>query len=145
MKQLLLAIAFLSTFVLGHSLFAAEPRPNVVFVVIDNVDFSYMGKCFGGQPAIPKMRAAGWRALDPWMSLTGADYMDALEKRMIQLAASGVGYFKLDGVFGHLNARNFDIEGFKGGEEELNAAQYDEAKERYLSLGSERLMKIFSE
>ena len=101
------------------------------------------GCVFGGQPAIPKMRAAGWRALDPWMSLTGPDYMDALEKRMVQLAASGVAYFKLDGVFGHLNTRNFDIEGFKGGEEELNDAKHDEAKERYLSLGSERLMKIF--
>ncbi|MEQ1861623.1 MAG: hypothetical protein ABMA13_17015 [Chthoniobacteraceae bacterium] len=101
------------------------------------------GCLFGGQPALPKMRAAGWRALDPWMSLTGPEYMDALEKRLVQLAASGVAYFKLDGVFGHLNTRNFDIEGFKGGEEELNAAKYDDAKERYLSLGSERLMRIF--
>lgn len=101
------------------------------------------GCVFGGQPAIPKMRAAGWRALAPWMSLTGASYMDALENRMTQLAASGVAYFKLDGVFGHLRTRNFDIEGFKGGEEELNDAKYDEAKERYLSLGSERLMRIF--
>ncbi|MCB1210362.1 MAG: hypothetical protein KDK97_13595 [Verrucomicrobiales bacterium] len=101
------------------------------------------GCVFGGQPAIPKMRAAGWRTLDPWMSLTGAPYMDALEKRMVELASSGIAYFKLDGVFGHLNTRNFDIEGFKGGEPELNDSKYDEAKERYLALGSERLMKIF--
>lgn len=101
------------------------------------------GCVFGGQPAIPKMRDAGWRALDPWMSMTGTDYMDALEHRMVQLAASGIAYFKLDGVFGHLRTRNFDIEGFKGGEEELNAASHDESKERYLSLGSERLMRIF--
>ena len=60
-----------------------------------------------------------------------------------ELAASGVAYFKLDGVFGNLKMRNFDIEGFKGGEVELNDAKHDEAKERYLSLGSERLMKIF--
>ncbi len=101
------------------------------------------GCLFGAQRAIPKMSEAGWRALDPWMSLTGPGYMDALDKRLAQLAASGVAYFKLDGVFGHLNTRNFDIEGFKGGEEDLNAAKYDEAKERYLSLGSERLVKIF--
>ncbi|MCB1275010.1 hypothetical protein [Prosthecobacter sp.] len=101
------------------------------------------GCVFGGQPAIPKMREAGWRTLDPWMSMTGDAYMDALEKRMVELAASGVAYFKLDGVFGHLNTRNFDVEGFKGSEAELNDARYDEAKERYLSLGSERLMKIF--
>lgn len=98
---------------------------------------------FGGQPAIPKMRAAGWRTLDPWMSMTGDAYMDALEKRMVELAKSRVDYFKLDGVFGHLNTRNFDVEGFKGSEAELNSAKHDEAKERYLSLGSERLMRIF--
>lgn len=101
------------------------------------------GCLFGGQPAIPKMRAAGWRSLDPWMSMTDPDYMSALELRMVELAASGVDYFKLDGVFGHVNTRNFDIEGFKGSEQELNNAQYDEAKERYLSVGSERLMKLF--
>lgn len=101
------------------------------------------GCLFGAQRAIPKMREAGWRTLDPWMSMTGTHYMDALEKRMVQLAADGVEYFKLDGVFGHLNTRNFDVAGFKGSEPELNDAKYDEAKERYLSLGSERLMKIF--
>jgi hypothetical protein len=101
------------------------------------------GSVFGGQPAIPAMRAAGWRTLDPWMSMTGKDYMDSLEKRMVQLATSRVDYFKLDGVFGHLNTRNFDIEGFKGGEEKLNDAKFDVAKERYLSRGTERLMRIF--
>ncbi len=101
------------------------------------------GCLFGAQRAIPKMREAGWRALDPWMSMTGTHYMDALEKRMVGLAADGVAYFKLDGVFGHLNTRNFDVEGFKGSEPELNDARHDEAKERYLSLGSERLIRIF--
>lgn len=46
------------------------------------------GCLFGAQPAIGKMRAAGWRALDPWMSLTGPEYMDALEKRMVVQAGS---------------------------------------------------------
>ncbi|UUO04665.1 hypothetical protein M4951_14845 [Blastopirellula sp. J2-11] len=101
------------------------------------------GCLFGSQAAIPAMRTAGWRTLDPWMSMTGTDYMDALEDRLVQLAADDVAYFKLDGVFGHLRTRNFDIEGFKGGEQELNEAKYDDAKERYLSLGTERLMQIF--
>lgn len=101
------------------------------------------GCLFGSQQAIPKMREAGWRTLDPWMSMTGPHYMDALEQRLVQLASSGVSYFKLDGVFGHLRTRNFDIDGFQGGEKTLNEAKYDEAKERYLSLGSQRLMKIF--
>ncbi len=101
------------------------------------------GCLFGAQRAIPRMREVGWRTLDPWMSMTGTHYMDALEKRMAGLATDGVEYFKLDGVFGHLNTRNFDIEGFKGAESELNDARYDEAKERYLSLGSERLTRIF--
>lgn len=101
------------------------------------------GCLFGSQKAIGPMKEAGWRSLDPWMSMTGEHYMNALEDRLVQLASSGVSYFKLDGVFGHLRTRNFDIEGFQGSEKTLNDAKYDEAKERYLSLGSERLVKIF--
>ncbi|MEW4563169.1 hypothetical protein AB1K70_11620 [Bremerella sp. JC770] len=101
------------------------------------------GCLFGSQKAIPLMREAGWRTLDPWMSMTGEHYMNALETRLVQLASNGVSYFKLDGVFGHLRTRNFDIPGFQGSEKELNDAQYDEAKQRYLSLGSQRLMQIF--
>lgn len=101
------------------------------------------GCLFGAQRAIPQMAKADWRSLDPWMSMTGEQYMDSLETRMVGLASSGVAYFKLDGVFGHVNTRNFDIAGFKGSEEELNDAKYDDAKERYLSLGSQRLIRIF--
>lgn len=101
------------------------------------------GCLFGAEKAIPRMKAAGWRTLDPWMSMTGGDYMSALEGRMVSLAESGVSYFKLDGIFGHLNKRNFDLAGFQGGETELNGAAFDEAKERYLSLGAERLIGIF--
>lgn len=101
------------------------------------------GCLFGSQPAIPKMQAAGWKSLDPWMSLTGDKYMNALEDRLVHLAGHGVSYFKLDGVFGHLRTRNFDVEGFQGSEPALNQPQYDEAKERYLALGTERLIKIF--
>lgn len=34
---------------------AAEPRPNVVFIVIDNVDFAHMGKCYGGSSLTPHL------------------------------------------------------------------------------------------
>ncbi|SHJ22820.1 hypothetical protein SAMN02745181_1501 [Rubritalea squalenifaciens DSM 18772] len=101
------------------------------------------GCLFGAQAAIPKMKAAGWQSLDPWMSMTGEDYMNSLEKRMIYLAENGTEFFKLDGIFGHLNTRNFVVEGFKGSEKELNDSKYDEAKVRYLSAGTERLTEIF--
>ena len=101
------------------------------------------GCLFGAEKAIPNMKAAGWRALDPWMSMAGEDYMSALEARMASLAVNGVCYFKLDGIFGHLNKRNFDIAGFNGGEPALNDARFDAQKELYLSLGAERLIRIF--
>lgn len=101
------------------------------------------GCLFGSERAIPPMKAAGWRTLAPWMSMTGENYMDALDSRLVELAKGGVSYFKLDGIFGHLRTRNFDVEGFQGAEPALNDPAYDEAKERYISLGSERLMQIF--
>jgi arylsulfatase A-like enzyme len=55
LKLLLPAIAFLSSFVPGHPSVAAELRPNVVFIVIDNVDFGYMGKCYGGDGLTPHL------------------------------------------------------------------------------------------
>ncbi|TDU69289.1 arylsulfatase A-like enzyme [Prosthecobacter fusiformis] len=35
--------------------FGVAPSPNVVFIVIDNVDFAYMGKCYGGNGLTPNM------------------------------------------------------------------------------------------
>ncbi|MCP5536884.1 MAG: hypothetical protein H7A51_11720 [Akkermansiaceae bacterium] len=102
------------------------------------------GCIFGGQRAIPKLKAAGHRSLDPWMSMSHPAYMRKLEERMVELTEQGVTYFKLDGVFGHLNTRNFDIPGFKGSEQELNEPKYDAQKIQYLTDGSERLMKIFA-
>ncbi len=102
------------------------------------------GAIFGASPAIPKMKAGGFRTLDPWMSLNHPAYMDLLEKRMVELAKSGVTYFKLDGIFGHLNNRNFDIEGFKGGEAELNDPKYDLQKIQYLTDSADRLNRIFA-
>ncbi len=101
------------------------------------------GSVFGGQPAIPSMRKAGFRALDPWMSMSHPLYMDKLTTRFEELTRMGVAYFKLDGIFGHLNVRNFDIEGFKGSEEELNDPKYDLRKIQYLTDGSDRLIAAF--
>ena len=101
------------------------------------------GAVFGGQPAIPSMRKAGFRALDPWMSMADPLYMDKLTDRFGELTRMGITYFKLDGIFGHLNIRNFDIEGFKGSEEELNDPQHDLRKIQYLTDGSDRLIDAF--
>lgn len=101
------------------------------------------GSVFGGQSAIPAMKKAGFRSLDPWMSLSHPLYMDKLTTRFEELTKLGITYFKLDGVFGHLNIRNFDIEGFKGSEQELNDPKYDLQKIQYLTDGSDRLINAF--
>jgi hypothetical protein len=77
---------------------------------------------------------------------------------MLELTEQGVTYFKLDGLFGHLNRREFDFnggeygvpemtqlntEGFEPADKRLNDAIYDELKTYYLVAGSERLMEIF--
>jgi hypothetical protein len=102
------------------------------------------GCLFGAQGGISKMRAAGFRSLAPWMSMADPKYMGKLEERMVQLASQGVSYFKLDGVFGHLNTRNFDVPGFKGNEAELNDPKYNPQKIQYLTDGSERLINMFA-
>ena len=38
---------------------------------------------------------------------------------MVELTRQGVGFFKLDGVFGHLNLRNFELHGGKYGLPEM--------------------------
>jgi hypothetical protein len=113
---------------------------------------------FGARPAVPIMREKGMEALDEYMSLAGPKYMQLLEDRMVELTAQGVTYFKLDGLFGHLNRREFDFnganygvptmkqldtEGFKPADKRLNDKIYDELKTYYLVAGTERLMQIF--
>lgn len=113
---------------------------------------------FGAQPAVPLMRENGLEALDKYMSLAGPKYMQLLEDRMLELTKQGVTYFKLDGLFGHLNRREFDFnggayglptmpqldtKGFTPADERLNDPKYDELKTYYLVAGSERLMEIF--
>ncbi len=114
---------------------------------------------FNAKPVVPNMRKKGWGALKNYMSLADTTYMDKLEKRMVQLTKEGTTYFKLDGLFGHLNIRDFDIHGvgrnmptmpqlegidqLSPDDKRLNSAKYDELKTYYLTVGTERLMKIF--
>ena len=117
------------------------------------------GCLFGANRQVPRLRDAGFEALDDWMSMAGPRYMQALEDRMVGLARQGVAFFKLDGIFGHLNLRNFElhgaryglpempqlgVEGFRAGDRRLNEAKYDELKIYYLSAGAERLMRLFA-
>lgn len=110
----------------------------------------------GARPMVPRMGEYGWESLGMGMSMTGPVYMQKLEERILELARMGVSYFKFDGLFGHLNTRDFEVKGrgtaympqlgvsdFKGNEKELNDARYNELKEYYLCNGTERLMKIF--
>lgn len=116
------------------------------------------GCLFGASRQVPKLREKGFEALDNWMSIAGPKYMDALEARMLELTRQGVGFFKLDGIFGHLNTRNFELhgeryglpalpqlglDGLTSGDTRLNDPKYDELKIYYLSAGTERLIRIF--
>ncbi|ENM5738509.1 hypothetical protein AB1F87_002048 [Vibrio mimicus] len=114
---------------------------------------------FNCRPAVPSMRENGLEALDEYMSLAGPKYMQLLESRMIELTKQGISFFKLDGLFGHLNRRElFDengwkydlptmpqlgVDGFDAADERLNDPKYDELKTYYLVAGTERLMQLF--
>ena len=52
------------------------------------------GSVFGGQPAIPSMRKAGFRALDPWMSMADPLYMDKLTTRFEELTRGCIDSFE---------------------------------------------------
>ena len=114
---------------------------------------------FGARAMVPRYREAGFEALDNYMSLAGPKYMGLLQDRMVELTQSGVTYFKLDGLFGHLNTRDFELHGAKYGlpempqlgldgmgtsDKKLNDAKYDELKTYYLVAGTERLIEIFT-
>ncbi|MFC4991476.1 hypothetical protein [Rubritalea tangerina] len=115
---------------------------------------------FGGRCAVPHMREKGWGGLNNYMSLAYSPYMDLLEKRMVELTVEGVTYFKLDGLFGHLNTRDYDLQkdalkrkvpimpqlipsDLLSDDKKLNDSKYDEAKIYYLTVGTERLISIF--
>ena len=113
------------------------------------------GCFFGSRGQVDILRKNGYEALSQSMSMAGPRYMDKLEKRILELTRQGVGYFKYDGLFGHLNTRDFelngrgapsmpqlDTEGFAANDPRLNDSKYDELKTYYLVAGTERLMQI---
>ncbi|GGW39574.1 hypothetical protein [Arenibacter certesii] len=73
------------------------------------------GCLLGGEPAVPKLKEQGFETLGNWMSMAGPKYMQLLEDRMLELTKNGVNYFKLDGIFGHLNTREFELHGYQYG------------------------------
>ena len=114
---------------------------------------------FGAQGKVAGLKADGYEALPPFMSLAGPKYMDALERRMEALTRQGVAFWKLDGIFGHLNTRVFELQGaryglpempqlgardFAASDPRLNDPKYDELKTYYLAAATERLMRNFS-
>lgn len=116
------------------------------------------GCLFGAQPAAKRFKEQGFETMGKWMSMAGPKYMQLLEDRILELTKEGVSYFKLDGVFGHLNTREFELHGNKYGipympqlgtgelsasDKRLNDTKYDELKTYYLVAGTERLMKLF--
>lgn len=116
------------------------------------------GCLFGAQPSARRYKEQGFEVLGNWMSMAGPKYMQLFENRILELTQEGVTYFKLDGLFGHLNTREFELNGEKYGipymgqldtdslspsDERLNDKKYDELKMYYLVAGTERLMQIF--
>lgn len=117
------------------------------------------GCLFGAQQAAQNYKKQGIETMGKWMSMAGPKYMQLLEDRIVDLTKQGVTYFKLDGVFGHLNTREFELngqkygipympqlntEGFSANDERLNDPKFDELKTYYLVAGTERLMKLFT-
>lgn len=110
----------------------------------------------GGLSMVPRMKEYGFESLSYGMSMTGKTYMDKLEQRVCQLAAKGISYFKFDGLFGHLNIRDFELNGrgtpavpqlnteeFASNDRRLNASRYDEVKLYYMTAATERLIHMF--
>jgi hypothetical protein len=54
MKSFLFLLALVAS-LCGHSPAADPARPNIVYLVIDNVTFTHMGKAFGGLNVTPAM------------------------------------------------------------------------------------------
>lgn len=113
---------------------------------------------FGAEPAVPQLRKDGFEALGKWMSLAGPKHMAAFEERMAELTRQGVAFYKLDGIFGHLNTREFELHGsryglpelpqlgageFSPGDPRLNDPKYDELKLYYITAGTELLIRNF--
>ncbi len=114
------------------------------------------GCFFGSKQQVKVMRQKNYEALTLSMSMSGPQYMQKLEDRILELTRQGVGYFKYDGLFGHQYTRDYelngrgaptmsqlDTKGFTANDVRLNNPMYDELKLYYLTAGTERLIQIF--
>ena len=115
------------------------------------------GCFFGAKGMVPKLREDGFESLELSMSMCGPKYMPVLEKRILELVDQEVQYFKFDGLFGHLNIRDFELQGrgcpampqlgvadLSPNDKALNNSKYDELKTYYLVAGTERLIEVFA-
>ena len=116
------------------------------------------GCLLGAEIPAQNLKKQGFEAMNKWMSIAGPKYMQLLEDRIVGLTKQGITYFKLDGIFGHLNTREFELhgdkygipympqlntEGFSANDKRLNDPMYNELKRYYLVAGTERLIEIF--
>ncbi|GAA4292991.1 alpha-galactosidase [Aestuariibaculum suncheonense] len=115
------------------------------------------GCFFGARNMVKKLGNQGYESLQLSMSMTGEKYMQKLEDRVLELTRKGISYYKFDGLFGHLNIRDFELNGrgtpampqlglenVKANDSLLNDAKYNELKTYYLVNGTERLITIFN-
>ncbi|WP_233243992.1 alpha-galactosidase [Tamlana fucoidanivorans] len=91
------------------------------------------------------------------MSMVGEKYMELLEEALLRMVDMGAVYFKLDGIFGHMGARFFEVVPNRGtpvmthllpkdivaDDVRLNDEKFDEMKRYYITRGTERLIKIY--
>ena len=110
---------------------------------------------FGGRltELVTYLKGQDYETIDTYMCISGAKYMDDLEKRFVELTRQGIRDFKLDGIFGHLYNRDFCPFGQQHGHPyhpafTLDRANpddpmWDEMKIYYLTAGAERLNRIF--
>ncbi|SFB52325.1 alpha-galactosidase [Algoriphagus aquimarinus] len=139
-----------------------SPDFQETFKTIDSLDSKLglwlsPGCFFGARPMVEKLGEKGFERLELSMSMTGEKYMQKLEDRVLELTGQGVNYFKFDGIFGHLNIRDFELQGrgtpkmtqlgvenLSPNDSTLNDPIYDELKTYYLVNGTERIIEIFN-
>jgi hypothetical protein len=91
------------------------------------------------------------------MSMVGDKYMSLLEEALLRMVKMGAVYFKMDGIFGHLGMRFFEVTPNRGtpvlsylmpkdilaNDSRLNDSKFDEMKRYYITRGTDRLIGIY--
>jgi arylsulfatase A-like enzyme len=63
MKTILILLTAGVAILLALTVRAADPRPNIVYIVVDNVTFEHMGKAYGGENVTPAMDSIAERGV----------------------------------------------------------------------------------